>query len=107
MRKYRGNIGYGDDDLLPAILMFARLPARFSTRDFRIYLRLRDDASVGILVRARHVPVLGNPPSRGPWWFATSVVTRFASDPKWLDKATRILREHNRAKNGKAAKRRG
>jgi hypothetical protein len=38
---------------------------------------------------------------RAPLWFATATILKLANDVKWLDKATRIVREHTRAKNQK------
>jgi hypothetical protein len=62
-------------------------------------LGFKDKDAVGILVAKRMLSALGNPPRGAPNWFATVTILDLANDAKWLDKASRIVREHVRAKN--------
>jgi hypothetical protein len=84
---------------LPGILVARRLPFRLSRQQLADLLQFRDKDSIGILVAKRMLPPLGNPPKGAPLWFATSVVLKLAENVKWLDRATRIVREYVKEKN--------
>lgn len=95
--NYRGPEEFGIAD----ILMVRRLPFRLSRKQVADLLGFRDEDAVGVLVAMRMLEPLGSPPKGAPLWFATPSVLKLANDVRWLDKATRILREHVRAKNQK------
>ena len=86
---------------IPDVLLIPRVPLRVDREQTRHLLNFRDKNSIGILVANRMLHPLGSPPKGAPLWFATSTILALANDVKWLDKATRIVREHVKAKNEK------
>lgn len=98
--------GIGDmnlDPQTPPILLWPRLPARLSRREAAYLLNFRDEESISVLVRAKLLKPLGNPPEGAPMWFATVYILRLSQNEKWLDKATKIVRETVNIRNSKKA----
>ncbi len=87
------------EELVPIILTLLRPPHRLSTQQTADVLQFRDKDAIGILVAARMLKPLGSPPKGAPLWFSTSVILKLADNTAWLDKATRIVREHVKEKN--------
>jgi hypothetical protein len=87
---------------IPDVLLIPRMPLRVDNPQTRRLLNFRDKDAVGVLVANRMLRPLGSPPKGAPLWFATSTILALANDVKWLDKATRIVREHVKAKNDRA-----
>ena len=92
------------DPQTPQILLWARLPARASRREAAYLLNFRDEESISALVGAKLLKPLGNPPEGAPMWFATVYILRLSQDEKWLDKASKVVREAVNVKNSKKAK---
>ena len=88
------------EEEVPIILTLLRLPLRLSMQQTADLLQFRDKDAIGILVGKRMLVPLGNPPKGAPLWFATAVILKLAENIKWLDKATRIVREFVKKKNG-------
>lgn len=61
--------------------------------------QFRDKDSIGVLVAKRMLRPLGNPPKGAPLWFATVVILKLIENVKWLDKASRVVREYVKEKN--------
>lgn len=55
------------------------------------------------LIRARLLKPLGSPVQSAPKHFATCEIIRLANDVQWLDKATRVITQYWRNKNGRRA----
>ena len=85
---------------IPFVLMVRRLPFRLSMQQTADILQFRDKDAIGILVAKRMLPTLGSPPKGAPLWFATSVILKLGENVKWLDKATRVVRDYVKEKNG-------
>jgi hypothetical protein len=91
------------EPVTPQILLWLRLPARLSRREAAHLLNFRDEESISVLVRARLLKPLGNPPEGAPMWFATVYILRLSQDEKWLDKATKVVRETVNVRNSRKA----
>lgn len=87
----------------PEILLWVRLPARLSRREAAYLLNFRDEESISVLVKAKLLKPLGDPPEGAPMWFATVEILRLSQDIKWLSKATKVVREMVNIKNSKKA----
>lgn len=85
----------------PQILLWLRLPARLSRREAAYLLNFRDEESISVLVRAKLLKPLGDPPEGAPMWFATVEILRLSQDVKWLSKATKVVRETVNIKNAR------
>lgn len=83
------------------ILLLRRLPFRLSAEESAQMLNFHDTDSIGVLIAARMMKPLGNPPKGAPVWFATSTIVKYGNDLDWLDRATKTLRDNIRAKNAK------
>ena len=90
-----------DDPKTPQILLWVRLPARVSRREAAYLLNFRDEDSISVLVEEKLLKPLGSPPEGAPMWFATVYILRLSQDVKWLDKATKVVRETVNVKNSK------
>ena len=72
------------DPEIPQILLWVRLPACLSRREAAYLLNFRDEESVSVMVRARLLKPLGDPPEGAPMWFATVEILRLSQDVKCL-----------------------
>jgi hypothetical protein len=86
---------------VPDVLMVRRLPYRLSRMQFGGLINCRDRNAIGSLVEKKIVPVLGDPRKGDPLWFATTVIQKLASDPRWLHKVTVALKGYVRQKKQK------
>jgi hypothetical protein len=59
---------------------------------------------IPVLVVAKLLKPLGNPPPNATKVFATSDVLEKSQDPVWLAKVTNAIHQHWRVKNGKKTK---
>jgi hypothetical protein len=87
---------------IPDVCMMRCHPLRLSMQQTADLINIRDKDGIRVLVDHRMLAPLGSPPAGAPLWFSTAQVLSFANDVRWLDKATRILREHVRERNQKA-----
>lgn len=60
-----------------------------------------EEHHVPILVRARLLKPLGNPPRNAPKYFARDYVLRLAADERWLARMSDALVEHWAKRNAK------
>lgn len=81
------------DPETPPVLLWPRLPARLSRREAAQILNFRDEDSISVLVAAKLLKPLGSPPEGLPMWFATAEILRLSQNIKWLDKATKLVRQ--------------
>lgn len=74
-----------------------RLPARLNCIEAGALLGFSED-DIRHLATKKLLPLLGgaNP---GTFWFAAVEIDGFSRDINWLARATKAVREHNRAKN--------
>jgi len=56
---------------------------------------------IPVLVAARLLKPLGNPPANGVKYFATSLVLESTKDPTWLAKVTNAIHSYWRNKNSR------
>jgi len=84
---------------VPNILLWIRLPARLSRRQTADMFNFRDEESISVLVRAKLLKPLGNPPEGAPMWFATVYILQLSQDVNWLAKATLVVRGSVHVKN--------
>jgi hypothetical protein len=59
-----------------------------------ILLNFRDEESIRVLVRAKLLKPLGNPPEGAPMRFAMAYILQLSQDAKWLAKANTVLQEN-------------
>lgn len=85
-----------------AVLTMPRLPARLDVSQVAARLGFQE-YEIAILVRHGLLKPLGNPAQNGHKWFATVSVEECAADMAWLDKATKAVSKHFRAKVRKPA----
>lgn len=60
-----------------------------------------EEEHIPILVKARLLKPLGNPPRTAPKYFARDYILNLASDEKWLTKASDALVSHWATRNSK------
>jgi hypothetical protein len=60
-----------------------------------ILLNFPDEESIRVLVRAKLLKPLGNPPEGAPMWFAMAYILQLSQDAYWLAKATTVLQENS------------
>ncbi len=85
------------------LTLFGQLPARLTAEQAAWVLNCQAH-DVPILVAARLLKPLGNPPPNSVKFFAAAEVVEQAKDRTWLAKVTNALNQHWQSKN--AAKRR-
>jgi hypothetical protein len=59
-----------------------------------------EEHHIPILVKARLLKPLGNPPHNAPKYFARDYIFALAADEKWLAKASDTLVDHWARRNG-------
>lgn len=80
------------------LLLLGKLPARLTAEQTAWGLNCQPP-DVPVLVAARLLKPLGNPPSNSAKFFAAIEVLEQAKDRTWLAKVTNALNQHWRAKN--------
>ncbi len=83
-----------------SVLTVRRLPARLDANQVAKVLGFQPH-DVPVLVQAKLLVPLGRPLPNSTKYFAALVVEQHASDPQWLDTATRIIAKHWAKKNAK------
>src|SRR5580765_7500263 len=79
-----------------------RLPARLDARQTASLLGFQSH-DIAVLVAAKLLEPLGKPVPNAPKYFAACVLEELRGNPDWLDRASRAVTRHWRAKNGKKA----
>lgn len=77
-----------------------RLPARLDARQTASILGFQAH-DIPVLVAAKLLEPLGKPVPNAPKYFATCVLEELRCNPDWLDRASRAVSRHWRAKNGR------
>jgi hypothetical protein len=75
-------------------------PARLNMQEAAWYLGFAAH-DMPVMIRAGLLKPLGNPPANGVKYFATTTLTTFYADPKWLARASDTLVKYWRAKNAR------
>ena len=75
-------------------------PARLNMQEAAWYLGFASH-DMPIMIRAGLLKPLGNPPTNGVKYFATTTLTTFYADPKWLARASDAVVKYWRAKNAR------
>jgi hypothetical protein len=79
--------------------LLGQLPARLTAEQAAWVLNCQPH-DVPILVAARMLKPLGNPPANSVKFFATLELLELVKDRTWLAKVTNALNQHWRKKNG-------
>jgi len=82
------------------LMLLKQPPARLTVEQTAHALGFQPN-DIPILVRAKLLKPLGNPPSSGIKFFATAEILEHAKDRAWLAKATNAIHWHWRTKNGR------
>lgn len=80
------------------ILGLSRLPARLDMPQAAALLGFAEH-DIPILVKAKLLKPLGNPPLNGHKFFSAAELQSLAGDHEWLHKASRAVTQHWRRKN--------
>jgi hypothetical protein len=88
------------DDHHRFLTLLGNLPARLTAEQTAWVLncQLHD---MPILVSARLLKPLGNPPQNGIKFFATTEILELAKDPKWLARVTCAINQHWHKQNAR------
>jgi hypothetical protein len=77
-----------------------RLPARLDARQTATLLGFQVH-DIPVLIAAKLLEPLGKPVPNAPKYFAACVLEDLRGNPDWLDRASRAVSRHWRAKNGR------
>jgi hypothetical protein len=88
------------DDQNRFLLLLGQLPARLTAEQAAWVINCQPH-DVPILVSARLLKPLGNPPPNGIKFFATTEVLELAKDRAWLAKMTNAVNHHWRNQNAR------
>lgn len=80
------------------VLNMIRLPARLNVEQVAAVLGFTV-LEIPILMQAKMLKPLGDPPPNGHKFFAAQEISKLADDPEWLGKASKAVNRHWRAKN--------
>lgn len=80
------------------ILSLQRLPASVDTAQAAAILGFAEH-DIPILIRAKLLKPLGNPPPNGCKYFSSSELESLSRDHDWLHKASRVVTQHWKQKN--------
>jgi len=86
------------DDQHKFLLLLGQLPARLTAEQAAWVLGCQPH-DVPILVTARLLKPLGNPPQNGIKFFATTDLLELAKDRAWLAKMTHTISQHWQKRN--------
>jgi len=86
------------DDQHRFMTHLAHPPARLTVEQTAWALNCQTH-DIPVLVAARLLKPLGNPPSNGTKFFCTAEILELATDSTWLGKMTNAIYQHWRAKN--------
>ena len=90
------------DDQLQFLSVLTRPPVRLTVEQTAWVLNCQPH-DIPILVAARLLKPLGNPPSNGIKYFATAEILDLADDRGWLARMTNALHSHWHTKNSTRA----
>lgn len=88
------------DDQHHLLSLLGQLPARLTAEQVAWVLNFQPH-DIPVLVAARLLKPLGNPPQNGTKFFATKTVLELGKDEKWLHRATLVIYQHWHGKNAK------
>lgn len=88
------------DDQHRFLSLLGQIPARLTVEQAAWVLNCQPH-DVPILVAARLLKPLGNPPPNGIKFFATADVLELSKDRSWLVKVTNTVNQHWRTKNAR------
>jgi hypothetical protein len=80
--------------------LLGQLPARLTVEQAAWILNCQPH-DIPVLVAARLLKPLGNPPANGVKYFACAVVLESTKDPAWLAKVTNAIHSYWRNKNAR------
>ena len=80
--------------------LLGRPPTRLGVDEVAWLLNCKPH-DVSVLVAARLLPTLGNPPPNGTKYFSTAEVLELAADKAWLEKITKCVCRHWQKKNAR------
>jgi len=86
-----------------AFLSLMHLPGRLMAWMAAALLGM-EEHHIPVLVKARLLKPLGNPPHNAPKYFSRDYILALAADEKWLTKASDALVEHWARRNGNKRK---
>lgn len=89
-----------NESQLKFMSVIGQLPARLTVEQAAWVLNCQPH-DVPILVGAKLLKPLGNPPPNGIKFFATTEVLEFGKDRAWLSKATNVVSQFWRAKSAR------
>jgi hypothetical protein len=75
-----------------------RLPARLNAEEAGALLGFTADGICWLAVK-KLLPSIGSPALGGQFWFAAVEIEPLCADAKWLAKATKAVRDYNKARN--------
>jgi len=75
-----------------------RLPARLNAEEAGALLGFTADGICWLGVK-KLLPTIGSPALGGQFWFAAVEIESLCADVKWLAKATKSVRDYNKARN--------
>lgn len=91
---------YMNDEQHRFLMLLKQPPARLTVEQTAHALGFQPN-DIPILVRAKLLKPLGNPPSSGIKFFAAAEILEHAKDRAWLAKGTNAIHWHWRTKNGR------
>lgn len=92
------------DEQRQLLTLLGALPFRLTVEQTALILNCQSH-DIPVLVAARLLKPLGNPPPNGTKYFGTAEVLELAKDRSWLARVTNAIHQHWRVKN--ASSRRG
>ena len=92
------------DDQHRFLSLLGELPARLTVEQVAWVLNCQAH-DVPILITARLLKPLGNPPANGVKFFGTAEILELTKDPKWLGRVTVAINHHWRNQNARRKER--
>jgi hypothetical protein len=86
------------DDRQTFLSLMGQLPARLTVEQAAWMLNCQPH-DVPVLIAARLIKPLGNPPPNGIKFFSTAEVLKSTRDNRWLTKVTAAINRHWQSKN--------
>lgn len=88
------------DDQHKFLSLLGQLPARLNVEQVAWVLNCQAH-DVPVLVAARLLKPLGNPPQNGTKFFSTRELQEQAQDDKWLNRMTLVIHQHWHTRNAR------
>ena len=86
------------DQKIHPLLICRRLPGRVDVTDAAALLGFKEH-DIAVLIAAKLLKPLGKPVPNAPKYFSAKRIVELAEDEDWLDRATKRMSEHWRARN--------